>query len=245
MPDAPARIDLRLSPRRVAIALLGIAVALTALSVPASYYLLTRGKLATGADTVSRFHLDRERGLSACFAAAMLLGSAGLLWLHARAARLRGQHGLRLGFAGLAAVFALLCLDELCGFHELAGRFMQSRLQWTGWLRFTWVVVAVPAVALLGLVHIPFLRALPGRIALQVLIAGLLYVGGAAGVEVLSAKVFSDNDQASSALYEVLVHVEEVLEMLGMIVFIHALLLLHAMWRSTCRIDFTDADAMS
>lgn len=76
-------------------------------------------------------------------------------------------------------------------------------------------------VCLLSFVR--FLAALPARIRRLILIAGTVYVGSALGVEMLDgyyAQMYSNDNM----MYSILTTIEESMEMLGIIIFIYALL---------------------
>jgi hypothetical protein len=67
------------------------------------------------------------------------------------------------------------------------------------------------------------LLSLPGSTALLFTLAGLMYVGGAVGMEVIGGKyddIYGNDDMT----YQMLTIVEETLEKLGLAVFLFALL---------------------
>jgi hypothetical protein len=71
--------------------------------------------------------------------------------------------------------------------------------------------------------YLRFLRNLPARMRTLLLLAGGLYVGGALGFEILSGMHAVKHGQ-ENAVFAILVTIEETLEMLGVAVFIYALL---------------------
>jgi hypothetical protein len=92
-----------------------------------------------------------------------------------------------------------------------------------GFLRFAWVLPALVLLPALAAVFAGFLRRLEPRRRGQFLLAGALYVAGAVGMEVVGGKVYFANGDEASALYAVCFHLEETLELLGVSLFIAAL----------------------
>ena len=77
--------------------------------------------------------------------------------------------------------------------------------------------------AVVGLSSLRFLRHLPTRTALLFVASGAAYVGGALGVESLGGW-YSGAHGADNPIFVTILTVEEVLEMVGAGVFLHALL---------------------
>ena len=76
----------------------------------------------------------------------------------------------------------------------------------------------------LAIPYLGFLFRLPVDTRVRFIIAAVLFLGGAIGVEVISAKE-ADLYGTSTVTYSVLYTIEELLEMLGVIAFIRALLI--------------------
>lgn len=163
---------------------------------------------------------DGEGNVPAWFSTG-LLGMIALVSLGIAVA-LRARHAAdHRHWAGLAAVFAFLSLDELAGIHEelipALGRVMET----DGVLTFPWVLVAAPLVVVFAVVYAPFLRRLPRRTAGLLLLAGGLYVGGALALEMVSGTVFEEN-RGWNGPYVLVTSAEELLEMLGAAVCLYA-----------------------
>ncbi len=108
---------------------------------------------------------------------------------------------------GLAFVF--LSIDEVVGMHELMSTLMEEN---------PWTVVGFPVLAVVGLSYLPFLWCYRGRTVLLFVLAGLIYGGGAVGVE-----HFTDAE-VNSLHYNMWTALEEGMEMFGVIVLIYAAL---------------------
>ena len=118
-------------------------------------------------------------------------------------------------WAGLALAFAYLSLDELAQLHDLASPVMARLVGDSGVLRFTWVVLAGPLVIAFALSYIPFLRALPRRAALLLVLSGAVYVGGALGLELLGSLIRNEGYGRGSLPYLWETTFEELLEDVG------------------------------
>jgi hypothetical protein len=173
-------------------------------------------------DVVRRFDLNHEVNIPTWFSSAALLGSSLLL---ATIAILRRKSGGR--FVGhwvvLSAVFLYLSIDEVAMLHEMFIRPMRHLLHAHGILYFTWVVPAAVALVVLGLAYIRFFFHLDTRTKLLFALAGVTFVGGAFGLE-LAGGVVAEGYGTDTMLFMVLTTIEELLEMLGVTIFIGALL---------------------
>ena len=157
----------------------------------------------------SFFDLDEEEGLGTWFSTLLLFLAGMLSWLLGRL-----DPGLRRWWWLLAAGFCLLSLDEVAGFHE----FVNTVVEDTHWTTFG------AAIGLLvGLSFIPFLLKLPSRTRWMCIIGGILYLGGAVGVE-RGTLWYEEQDLLDTLEYNLWNALEEGLEMGGIVVYVYALL---------------------
>ena len=113
----------------------------------------------------------------------------------------------------LASVTAYLSFDEVAGVHETVNSI--SSISWT-------VPFGILAIVV-GIAFLPFLgRQSPGT-RLGFVAAGLVYVGGAVGVEFLTRQWF-DVSNKRQFTYALLTPIEEGMEMFGAVIMIHTLL---------------------
>ena len=170
---------------------------------------------------VEKTNLDGEVNLPAFFAAVLLLSASALLGVIGRAKK---DHPQRTRWNLLALIFLLLAADEVTRLHELLNATtLREYAPTTKYLHYTWVVPGIGFAAAVFVFYVPFLRALPRRTAGLMLLAGGLYVGGAVGVEMLGAGYLVEEGEHTVG-YNLLVHVEETLEMSGLITFVYTLL---------------------
>ncbi len=150
-----------------------------------------------------------------------LLYSLLLAGVIAAAGRQNGKPGHR-HFAAMSILFLLMSLEETVDMHGKLGRPLGLALQPTGFFRFAWVIVGIPIVLVVGMAFVPLLLSLPRRIGLLFVAAGTVFVSGAIGMEMVGGAVYELDGWASPA-YEAVLHLEELMEMIGAIMFVYAL----------------------
>jgi hypothetical protein len=111
----------------------------------------------------------------------------------------------------LALVFVGLSADEIAGVHEALN---------TG-LSFPWTIPAAIATALVGLLYLAFLAHLDRSTRRRFILAGILYVGGAVGIEQIQEWFVTDTDSFAYALWTA---AEEGAEMAGAVLLLGTLL---------------------
>lgn len=171
---------------------------------------------------VPLFDFDREHNFPSYYSAASLAFCALLLSLIALSPR-TGRADLRC-WRGLAILFGCLSVDEAVGLHEKLIIPLQSVLGASGFLYYAWVIPYGLLVLVLGLSLTRFLRRLPPPTRRQFLLAAALYLSGALGLELFGGRYYEAHHGAADLHYTLLTTAEELLEMVGVVVFIDALL---------------------
>ncbi|WP_052090439.1 MULTISPECIES: hypothetical protein [Modestobacter] len=212
-------------PRRLLVVLAGVSLLLGAVSLVLNLVVLgadTPGQLAAGmrSGVLDLLSVNREANLPTWFSSALLLAAAAsaagvAAWAH------RTRDRWRWHWTVLAAAFCYLSVDELLRLHERANHQVGKVVETSGVFTFGWWVLAAPLVVVFAAAYVRFLRGLPGRIGLLIVVAGTLYVGGAIGMEVVGSWLADDRGMLS-APYVLATTAEEVLEMLGVVVFLYA-----------------------
>jgi hypothetical protein len=211
--------ELRLEPARLVRALAGIAILLTL-----AHIVLAVVKSATGHDTihglVPLFDLDNERNIPSFFAGSLFLLNAMLFAFAAKAPPHPTSPGTWRAFAWL---FVFLAFDELFSVHETLTVPVRHALHARGLLFHAWVIVYLPAVALITLLFLPVWRRLERPARLRFAVAAATYLAGAVGIEMVGG-AYAEAAGRRSLTYGLLVSLEESLEMAGLILLTHTLL---------------------
>jgi hypothetical protein len=224
-PDTLLHPVIAVSPGRVA-ATLGVIVALLfAASLAATFLSFTTipdPLLNHVRETLVRLiWVDGEANLPSWFSSSMLFLCAVFLALVAVAERRVGGSMARWLF--LALIFGFLSLDETAQLHELSIAPLREHFGTTGFLYYAWVVPAGICVAVFVTSYLSFLARLPSATRQLFLAAGLIYVGGALGLEAISGNQASLQGEHNFT-YHVIITAEELCEMVGLVLFIYALL---------------------
>ena len=173
---------------------------------------------------VRLFSLDKEANVPTWFSSSMLLLCSILLFVIALIKRSNNEP-YTLHWFILALTFLGLSLDETAIIHEMSIKPLQAMFHTTGMLKFAWVIPGSVFVMLFFIGYYKFLMNLVRKHRHLFLSAGFIYVLGAICVESLSGWA-SDLYGKSSQIYGMIITLEEGLEMVGIIIFIHALLLI-------------------
>jgi hypothetical protein len=211
-------LQLRVPARRLLRGLLTTALGLNAVGL-----VVRAGKPFLGgseSDLVRLFDVSEEANVPSWFSSVLLLICAMVLASIAREKRRSGRYGRH--WTALAIIFLYLSVDEAAKIHELLIEPVRATFSVTGAFYYAWVIVAIPMCAVLAVVFAPFLRSLPPETARRFILAAVLYVGGALGLEMLGGS-FEGSTLRGWSLVGIAVTVEELLENLGVIVFLAAL----------------------
>lgn len=171
---------------------------------------------------VRLFDLGQEGNVPTWYQSMTLLACAGLLAAIARRRRRLGAP-YAVHWTVLAVIFLGLSIDEAASIHEMAVHPLRAAWHARGIFYFAWVIPGGAAVLLVGLAYLPFLAALSAPTRGLFIAAGALYVGGALGMELVGGYV-ADYHEKENLAYIVASTVEEGLEMVGIVIFIRALM---------------------
>ena len=165
-------------------------------------------------------NMDRELNLPTLFSALLLLTSSALL---RRLSQAPGREAAA-DWILLSRIFVFLALDESLQIHEIL-ILPSLRHQVHPALASTWVIpYGLIALGLLWRLR-NFLRALPATTSKRFLRSGSVYVLGSLGMEMVgSFAVRTGLIRLHSIWYGAITGIEESLEMLGLILFVQALM---------------------
>ncbi len=168
------------------------------------------------------FSVDYERNIPTAYSILALLFSSILLGAIAYGKNLDSDR-YKNHWKVLSFIFLYLCLDEAAQIHEKFMDPMRALLNATGFLYFTWVVPIGFMVVIFLLSYTKFLLHLPASTRNLFVAASILYIGGALGMEMVGGYQAYTVGMYNLP-YLITVTIEELLEMLGIVVFIHALM---------------------
>jgi hypothetical protein len=164
---------------------------------------LAKGSLPP--ELVQHLSLSYEGNVPTWFSSSLLLACAIAAGTIAREATSWRRH-----WWGIAVVAGYLSMDEAAEIHEHLGGLFGTH----GFLYFDWVLIAVPIVVVLFLVYLRFIIAQPSATRTSLIIAGIIYVGGAAGMD-LPLGWWTEHFGNDGLGYALIDWVEETLEMIG------------------------------
>lgn len=161
---------------------------------------------------ISFFDLDEEESFGTWFSAINLFiaGCSTLLFVRLTSGPL--PHLIQWYCLAFGLIF--MSIDEVAAMHEYLNSSMVDG---------HWTEIGAIFVAILGILYIPFLRSLPTRTRNLCLLAGIVFLGGAIGVE-WGTIYHEDQGLLDTLGYNLWNAVEEGFEMIGVIIYQYALL---------------------
>lgn len=228
-PEEP--LVLKVAPVKVAKVLTVIVTVLATIGTIADFMIfrVLGGREHKISRLLNRIDLGFEPSLPAFYSALALLGASALLALIAFGEK-RQNGACFWHWAILSALFFGMSLDESIMLHELFVNTLRDRFDLHGALYFSWVIPGALTVLVVGLSYLRFLFRLDKRTRLLFIIAATLFVGGALGMEMVAGVLVEhhnhgvDDTGLGATSHIAAQTVEETCEMLGIVVFIYALL---------------------
>jgi hypothetical protein len=237
IPTAPRSVDdplpykelaivRRISPKRVIALLSCVMISLIIAGIASKY-----AKLRLGEDGLHQYHiqeitrqfdLDDENNIASYYQVSTLQFCSLLLLLIYWAKRGAGDR-YHLHWGMLALTFLFLSADEAASLHEATIRPLRNALRVDDFLYFAWVVPAIAVVLIMALSYWRFLLALPAKTRRLFFIAGAFYISGGVGIEIIGGHLLKLHGE-QSIQYSAGTVTEEALEMIGVLIFIYALL---------------------
>ncbi len=172
------------------------------------------------------FYLSKENNLPTLFSVLLLLSVSGLCFLIFKiTAQEKGHKGMRVYWLALSLMFIFLGLDEGLQIHDRISHVkpVEAISKESSFFYYGWAVPYAIGVLITGFLFLRFLFSLPLKVRRRFIIAGVIYVTGALGFEFIESWAHVQYGK-DGILERTLCTVEETLEMVGAILFIHALL---------------------
>lgn len=202
-----------------------------------SRYFLGRGNLL---GLVHLFNINEEYNFPAWYSAFTLLICGVLLAIIALNKQLRKDR-YTLHWKILSIIFVYLSLDEWFVIHETVNSSLNKLLQSAP--NAYWDVLNSVFLITFLLSYAKFFFHLPKRSRYLFFIAGSLFVVGAVGVELIGVSYYPNLYHQPTFFSEIIATVEEFLEMMGIIVFIYALLSYMSMYMQDVKLSIVDLES--
>ncbi len=171
---------------------------------------------------VHLIHVEEEGNIPTYYSALLLLGSAILLAFIAYFTRLQNKPYFK-HWIVLSIIFFYLSIDDAAAIHETIIPPLRALLNTSGIFFYAWVIVAIPLLVVFLLAYFKFVRDLPRQIRNLFIISGALFVFGAMGLDMAAGFVVTHNLWIHT-IEPALMITEELLENVGIVLFIYALL---------------------
>lgn len=227
-------MDFKVVPIRVTRALIIITVCLAFASLAGQFYIyFLNGN--NFLQIVSLFNLDDERNIPTVFSALILL-LCSILLEFITLGKQRNKDNYASHWQGLAMIFMYLSFDEFIEFHERINRVLNQIVQSTE--NQYWDILNVVFVIIFALVYAKFFFHLPKKIQHLFMLAFFLFVMGGVGIELIGVNYWTHIYHQQSFLSQVITTIEECLEIIGVAIFIHALLLYISSFMKNIHVNF-------
>jgi hypothetical protein len=168
-----------------------------------------------------KFNLSRERNIPTYFSS-LNLAFAGLLLGVIAGVKKRADDKYAGHWGVLALIFLFLSLDETAGLHEWLADPMDRVVTPAGIFYYSWVAAAIPLLLLFAVSYFKFLLHLPRKSQILFALAGVVYISGALGFELFEG--WYADLKSVDLTYRAIATVEDIIEMVGVLLFIYALL---------------------
>ncbi len=177
-----------------------------------------------------KIYLGAEASIPNWFSTLLLLASGIALLVIAAAV---STHAAQWRWLGI--IFLALSLDESAALHDLSAPLFTGVMGWLAHIAggpfvglkekpgYAWLIPGVIFSLAVALSYVRFLASLPRQTRVRFVLAGTIYVGGAAGFEVLGGW-YSGLFGSRNVTFITLLTIEETLEMVGASLFLYALL---------------------
>jgi len=214
-------MNISINPAKIAKLLVIIIIVLTIMSLTGQFY---KYLLNEGQDRyiTSMFFLDSEFNIPTWYAAITILICSMLTAITYLLVKSE-INPFKLHWLGLSVIFFVLASDEMLVFHEQSITPLRNLLGTSGFLYLAWIIPAGILLVIFFFTYYKFLFSLPANTRTKFIIAGIIYVTGAVVMEAIGSKILSDQGQ-NNLFYAIITNIEELLEMVGIVLFIYAIL---------------------
>ena len=220
------RIEIKIAPRTITRYLLAGVIFFTVVSTGIQ---ICKYVFDYRDDWMKLFNLDRELNFPTWYSALMLGFCAILLKIIAVGKKQQSDRYTK-DWQLLSVIFWWLAIDEVASIHEiLIIPDVSEALNLPWFLHSMWVIPGVVFVIWFARRYSNFVRHLPADSRRDFVVAACIYIGGALILEMLGSH-FAESIGQQHIVYAAIATVEELLEMIGIVLFIRALLYYLKRW---------------
>lgn len=222
-----------LSPRKIAGLLLSVVGLLLLANLMIIYLRFVKG-FEHLRGFIHGFYFDAEANFPSFYSAAAICFCSVVLWI---IGSLPQEKHAKQSFYWklLSVVFAFLALDEFASLHEYMIQPLRNMMDQSSYdsdyLYFAWFIPYVVILLILTIALSRFFLKLPRQTRWLFILGGIVFLLGAVGMEMVGGKYWAtqgwaiDGSDSVDVRYALIVTLEELLEMLGIVIFIYALTL--------------------
>lgn len=219
-----------ISPKKVAQTLLVVVILLILGSVIGAWsnqFSINNHLLAEARDAFIRlFLVNGEANIIAWYSSLTLLLCSFLLGIIALCKKMeQGSYIYHWGV--LSLIFLYLSVDEAAVIHEMSNLPLRYLIGAGGVFHYAWIIPAGISVLIFGIVYMKFVFSLPSKTKWLFIISGGIFVYGSLGANAISGSIISIYG-SGQAITDTLLLINrtfgESMEMLGIVIFIYALL---------------------
>jgi hypothetical protein len=170
------------------------------------------------------FNFEAEKNLPTYFSVILLFSSSITFLIIRLLVSSNIPFYIKSYWSQMSFIFLVLSIDEMVRLHERMGYITRNYIpiEATGFFRYAWVVPMIGLLIVFGLYSIKFLMYIPKNLSKGYIIAGFLYVLGALGFEMVSAKISTlPMYDAKDLHYYLAMSTEESLEMVSIIILLY------------------------
>ncbi|MEH2448909.1 MAG: hypothetical protein V7K18_24935 [Nostoc sp.] len=214
-------LPIHISAKTVALRLGVTVTCFTLAGILSGYFWLSKFPLLASKWFYELFNLDGEFNIPAWYSSFTLLFCSGLLKV---ITAMKTKDRYFAYWKTLSFIFLYSSLDEAFSFHEiLIIPSVRQSLHLNPAFYETWVIPGIVLVGVFAFKYLKFLLHLPHKTRYLFLIAAIVYVGGGLGMEMVGGLLRVDFERRTLITLSGII-VEESLEMVGIVIFIYALL---------------------
>ncbi len=213
-------MDIEISPGKILVLLLSIIGFLLFANIMGlvSTYVFDHGRVY---GLVELMDFDSEENIPTLYASLQLIVVSSLLSIIGAKHKSNGE--IYVPWFVLAVIFLYLAVDETAQIHERLMVPVNTAFELTGLLYFAWVVPYGIGVLVFVIAFSRSLFRLPKKTIRRFILSWAIFVTGAIGFEMLGARHYESYGEGN-VVFSLFYTCEELLEMLGIALFIYTLL---------------------